>query len=405
MPRSVMLVCAVALAVGFALQVPAQAEEGGPVDLSLSLQYRPRFYANQGHDFTDGGEFNIIRHRARLGAGAVYKKKFGVYVEVQDVRTFGEETNTLGDFAADNFDLHQSYVSIMPLQQLTLRIGRQEIGYENHRLIGTVGWTEQARSFDGARARWDAASYYVDAFWARVADDFAGANAADVDLAALNVHADLGDWLSLGGLTVFDADSGTKRRRITIGAIATGGAGGLSYSAEGYYQFGSANGDVSYAAWLAAAHLRYGFGGRLAPFVELFGEAVSGDDDPADNDMTSFDTLYATNHKFYGEMDFFLNLPVHTGGRGLMDVGAQAGLSPLKKVGLKVTGHHFLGAADVGDDLGTFGTEVDVRIDWKPYETFRLDLVYAAFFPGDIFKETLGDDVENYVYTTLDVTF
>ncbi len=386
------------------MALPVSAADG-PIEGGLTLQYRPRLYINQGHDFVEGGGFTVVRHRARIGAGATYDGKFGIYLEMQDVRSFGDETSTLGDFSADSFDLHQGYARVMPIEALEIRVGRQEIGIENHRLIGTVGWTEQARSFDGARATYSQGGLRLDGFFARVADDFSGANPSDVDLGAINVHYDLSELASLGAIAVVDADDASGRKRITAGAILTGGVSGLSYSAEGYYQTGGADGGISFAAYLAALHLRYSLGGQFAPFFEFFGEVVSGDDNLADGDVKSFDTLYATNHKFYGEMDFFLNLPVHTGGLGLMDVGAQAGVSPVKKVAAKVTAHQFMSVEDNAAGENVFGTEVDVRVDWKPYKNFKVDVVYAIFLPGKILEPASGSQPEHYAYTTLDVTF
>ena len=391
---------------------PVTAGEG-PVDLNLTLQYRPRLYVNQGHDFQAGGGYTVVMHRARIGAGATYDKKFGVYLEMQDVRRFGDEQNTLGDFTADTFDLHQGFARVMPMDSLEIRVGRQEVGLENHRLIGTVGWTEQARSFDGARVTYTQGRLGVDALYARVAEDYLStvaepsddANTSDVDLAAANLHYYLSEWASVGGLGILDADDASGRKRITLGAIVTGAGSGISYSAEGYYQMGSADGDVSYAAYLAAGHLRYTLQGPLAPFAEVFGEVVSGDDDGTDSDINSFDTLYATNHKFYGEMDFFLDLPKHSEGRGLMDVGAQAGFSPFKRVAAMITGHYFRGMEDVGDGLEVFGTEIDARIDWKPYKKFKVDFVYAIFLPGEILEPAKSSQPEHFAYTTLDVSF
>jgi hypothetical protein len=414
------LAAGVTLSLLLFMTYPAVAADE-PIEGSLTLQYRPRLYVDQGHDFVDGGGATFVRHRARFGGGATYDGKFGVYLEMQDVRTFGEEMKTgvlegtLGDFSADSFDLHQGYASVMPVEGLELRVGRQEISIENHRLIGTVGFTEQARSFDGARLVYTQGQLRVDGFFARVADDYRSplladtdpSNPSDVDLGAVNVHYALSDWASLGGLAILDTDDASGRKRITAGLIATGGGSGISYSAEGYYQMGRADGDVSFAAYLAALHLRYSLGGRFAPFFELFGEVVSGDDDTSDGDkdVKTFDTLYATNHKFYGEMDFFLNLPVHTGGLGLMDIGAQVGISPLKKIAVKVTGHQFMGMEEDGAGNNVFGTEVDVRVDWIPYKKFKIDLVYAIFLPGEIFEATKGSAAEHFAYTTLDVSF
>ena len=34
------------------------------------------------------------------------------FAQIQDVRVWGEETNTLADFSADRFDLHQAWVEL-----------------------------------------------------------------------------------------------------------------------------------------------------------------------------------------------------------------------------------------------------------------------------------------------------
>lgn len=70
----------------------------------------------------------------------------------QDVRLFGEELHTLSDYRADNLDLHQGFLELgsVPLVGGSLRIGRQEMAGEQ-RLIGTVDWAQQGRSFDGGR--------------------------------------------------------------------------------------------------------------------------------------------------------------------------------------------------------------------------------------------------------------
>lgn len=58
--------------------------------------------------------------------------------------------------------------------------------------------------------------------------------------------------------------------------------------------------------------------------MTLWYDHLSGDDDPSDGTVRVFDTLFATNHKFYGLADYFLNIPVQTVGRGLQDLALKA---------------------------------------------------------------------------------
>lgn len=385
------------------LALPASA--GDDFDFEVHGQYRPRFYYHGMHDFDGGTARAMMRHRARLGAGFDYKALVGAYVEVQDVRTFGEETSTLGDFSADGFDLHQAYTRIRPFEGFEIKIGRQEIALENHRLVGTVGWTEQARAFDGARVSYEWKALQAGAFWARVAEDFGGKNPSDVDLVAVNLRWNAHAWANVAALGVVDLSKATEKRRGTIGVLLNGAGCGFDYAVEGYYQTGSEKGGIDYASWLAAVKAGYTAPLSWKPFVDVFAELVSGDDDPTDGTVKTFDTLYATNHKFYGEMDFFLNLPVHSQGRGLMDIGGAIGATPHETVLTKVTVHHFRSMEDPDGAGDTFGTEVDLRINWAPIKHLKLDFVYGVFLPDELFDPAGDGAPEHLVFTTLDVSF
>ncbi len=388
----------------------AQAGERPDFSFQPSAQYRLRFYHFEGKNFTKNDAQNILRHRARLGMKASWKDIVGAFLQVQDVRTFGEETDSLGDFSADGFDLHQGYLIVTPTPELELRAGRQEILWENQRLVGNVGFTEQARSLDAIRAMYRRGALVADLFYAKVSENGAFAakpNPDDLDVVAVDLHYSIEKLLGVSLLFIADIGGANDRTRFTAGVVGGGSlARGLAYGFEGYYQFGSADADESFAAFLASARISYNLGGRLGPFVELFGDFVSGDDDPNDKDTKTFDTLFATNHKFYGEMDFFLNLPVHTAGRGLMDVGGILGIKPSRSFVTKVTLHHFRSMEDAGaTDSGVFGTEIDLRINYQVVKPLKLDLVYGIFLPGEIFKNSRGDTPEHLVFVTADASF
>ena len=118
------------------------------------LQYRFRYYHDDGYDFQEGGENNFVRHRARLGLEAHYESWLSAFMHVQDVRTWGEETNPVTDFSADGFDLHEGYMRIQnPKGSTKLTLGRQTLNYLNQRLVGGLDFAEQARTFDSIRLR------------------------------------------------------------------------------------------------------------------------------------------------------------------------------------------------------------------------------------------------------------
>ena len=92
---------------------------------------------------------------------------------------------------------------------------------------------------------------------------------------------------------------------------------------------------------------------------------LSGEDDPGDGKHKVFDTLYATNHKFYCYMDYFLNIPVHTLGSGLSDIHVKVAIKPSPDASLRLAYHTFLANEDYtlsdGSTSARFSTAVDLN--------------------------------------------
>lgn len=401
--RPIPLICALAM---LATAAPSHAQELTATPLG---EYLVRFRHVEGKDFAPGNVDNFLRHRARLGLRFAYGEELQALVQVQDVRTWGEESDTLGDFSADGFDLHQGYVELAFDPDLRLRVGRQEIGYLNHRLIGNVGFVEQARSFDALRlmARAFDQRLSIDVMYARVLDDLPTGSLAVDDLFAAALRAQIGDFFQPAFITVIDLNSGSDRVRATNGLVLQSELPfGLRFGIEAYLQAGGATVgevDTSYFAWMFAARTRFTLvDSDLAPFFEVFVETLSGDDDPSDGDERTFDTLFATGHRFHGEADFFLNIPVDTAKRGLIDTGAVLGMNLAEDAFAQVAIHAFL-PMQSRDGGGSFGQEVDLTLGVKPNPHLSLDFNYSVFIPGDAF--TADGDPEHFIYSTMAASF
>ena len=61
----------------------------------------------------------------------------------------------------------------------------------------------------------------------------------------------------------------------------------------------------------------------------------------SDTDYKAFETLFASNHKFYGFMGFFLNIRVNTGQRELLDAMLKVELKALQSVNIGLDIHDF----------------------------------------------------------------
>ncbi|MBW2455930.1 MAG: alginate export family protein [Deltaproteobacteria bacterium] len=394
-----------------------------PVRFVPQLQVRLRYRHHEGHEFAPGGVTDNFRHRVRLGLAATYADRLGALVQLQDVRTFGEEQDPLGDYEADGFDLHQAYARLMPSESLEFRLGRQEIVIANSRLLGNVDFAEQARAFDAFRVIHEADHTRLEAAYALVRDYPGGAGPGGSllpdgkrHLGLFHLGHELMGELHPHVVAVAEGDTTTELTAITAGALIDGRIGRgvrLDYTIEGYYQFGKegaptgsrAGAPMRYDAFLIATRARATAERSLEPYMEVITAFISGDDNPNDRTIKTFRSPYPTGHKFHGEMDLFLDFPRDTQLRGLVDLGAALGVGKAPITG-RASFHLFDGLARRGDTMRYFGYELDFKAKWEFWEHASIDALYALFVPGELVKAGRDDaDVEHFAYSTMNVQF
>lgn len=137
--------------------------------ISIGGQFRLRSEFDN-KDFSSSREASLA-HLLRTRISVVVHKIEGVslMIQLQDSRTFGEETSTLTDGSADRLDFHQAYLKVSGVGGLpfSVSLGRQELIYGNQRLIGAVGWHNVGRAFDGAVLSYKTGNIRIDAIAAK----------------------------------------------------------------------------------------------------------------------------------------------------------------------------------------------------------------------------------------------
>jgi hypothetical protein len=382
------------------------------VDLEFGGQVRPRFEYRDPLLLPDGGAENFVSMRTRLDLRAGLDDNLAAFIQIQDVRLWGSEGNTLGDFSANGLDIHQAYIDLGKAVDggFMGRFGRQEVNFGGQRLVGSVNWAQQARSFDGIRVGSGGSVGNIDVFAAKLRDAQAGDIEAEADLVSAYGTWDITGTQDLDLYWIYDhredneADPGDqKTNRHTFGTRWVGNVSRFTYRAEGSYQTGQLLGtDVS--AFMFGGRLAYGFGGKAS--VTLWYDYLSGDGDLGDDTLKVFDTLFATNHKFYGFADLFLNIPVHTGGRGLQDMAIKGSYRFNPEWMLRLDLHSFR-MADKGPlASGHFGEEIDVVASWKYNKYLTMSAGVAYVFQNDGWAEIgrLTRDL-GWVYVMLDAKF
>ena len=141
------------LALGLLWTQVAQAQ------LTLSGQLRTRTEVRDGQGTLSPKAaapafFTSQRTRLHLGYGG-YRFKF--YTAIQDVRVWGQDASSINRItgeANDGLMVHEAWGEVMlldtsaTLENLSLKIGRQELLYDDSRLLGNLDWLQQGRRHD-----------------------------------------------------------------------------------------------------------------------------------------------------------------------------------------------------------------------------------------------------------------
>ncbi len=415
--------------VGTMIAQAASVEWGG--------ELRPRFEYNEqsafnatgaptpNQDTQQSGDY-FVSSRIRLHAKADILPDTSAFIQLQSVRTWG---NDLGGsaaganggsgnaaFSANDGDasigVHQAYFTLKNFATLPadLKVGRQEVVLDGHRILGNTGWTQGAQTHDAVRLTHAEGNHTLSYVYSLANEGSRGTAIGsspnddediEVHVFYANMQGILGGGLSLcfvsldddcsTGATTAGVCANTTTNVVdnniyTVGARQAGQLFGLDYRGEFYYQFGDAEGDAGstnrtaagtpYSGTLGATgglldtdRSAYMFGVRLGkkfnnvmwkPSLTLWYDYLSGtsDADARDGDYKTFNTLFDTGHKFYGFMDLFLsNVGGGTARLGLVDYAIKTSIQPAKDWKVKADFHYFTTAESIGVNTNLSGSD------------------------------------------------
>ena len=369
--------------------------------VELGGEVRPRFEMRSPDGFDQDSATEYTSMRTRLSLRADLPRGVAAYVEFQDVRIWGEEGSTV-EAMADALDLHQGWIELGDAEtgEIAVRAGRQELSYGEERLIGALDWAQQARSFDGARVRFrPGPAGWVDSFAARLREDEVSEESGSL----FGVYGGVDVVGRLEAYVIYNTGSVGEEDltdQYTVGGRWSGGAGPIDARVEGAYQGGQRRAtDVS--AYLLAVRAGAELGETAR--AELWYDRLSGDEAPSAGDLKVFDTLFATNHKFYGAMDLFTDIPRDTDGRGLQDVALRTSWRPVATVRLGLDAHAFFYAASDGLESGHLGEELDLSAGWAYAPGVALTGGLSWFTAGDGWTDP--DQTMSWLFVMMDVAF
>lgn len=379
--------------------------------IKFSAQIRPRLQLSN-RDFNSATAMNTYSQlRTRVGVMFNTGDNLSAFVQIQDSRTFGSETSTLSNMS--NIDLHQGYFVLDNFFKLplSLKAGRFELLYGSQRLIGPVGWSNVGRSFDGGVLTVKTKPIDIDLVAARTNETMLPGDSSDVFV--YNIYGKIKSFenYKLQPFLIIEEKIADSFSRYTLGFFASNINKGQGFynELEGAYQFGSQNASQNISAYMITYNLKYTFAGKTKPAVGGGIDYLSGDDGKDADKYKVFNTLYATNHKFYGYMDYFLNIPINTYSLGLTDIHIKGDILPVNKLKLALAFHIFNAGADYtltdNSTSKSFGNETDFTALYNYSDMVKLVGGFSFFTPGAIFKEKRGENTSTWTYLMAIVNF
>lgn len=365
---------------------------------TLEGEFRPRtelFGNGQSSTAADGSE-SWLQTSVRAAINAKYKtESYTVYLGFQEVFLFGDRPQ-ISAAGNGNFRVQEAWADIKLADTWSFKIGRQPLSYDDQRILGGLGWAQQARTHDiGVLKHTSKSGFTLDAGYSL---NTYGDNIYDTatlfsyrELGFIHANKSFGK-LSLSGLllsTTYQNGTDDKSSLLTAGLHAKLNLGKLGFAGNFFIQNGDRVGDVAVdGASLFSLDATF----KATEKVTLLAgfESISGKTD----DSAAFFPLYGTNHKFNGLMDRFY-VGNHGNAGGLVDLNIGAGFKLPKGYGLNVKFHSFKEQSLTKEGLGS---ELDLVLA-KGFKGYKLVAGYSQFFePSSV---TGADSTQNWAWAMI----
>ena len=378
----------------------------------------------------DGDALNsrFILSRTRLGAS--YSRDW------LTARLTAQHADTWGSSAGNSLSMNEAWVKAQSPVGFFAQLGRQRLSYDDQRIFGADDWSMTGYSHDGLKLGFERAGHKVHLFGAYNQDvsnidqggtRFSGGIQPYKSLASLWYHYDIPKTgigasllfvnMGLEDIMVYIGEEPKTCFQQLAGTFLSWNPKHFGLEASYYHQWGKSNGGIPLNAWMASAKatatpsehwsLRAGY------------DYLSGEEDfpiPGEGEIglvrheivRGFNSLYGSNHKFYGAMDFFyVSTYVNGFTPGLQNLYAGVSWTPVKPLTADAAYHFFSTAVPVQDANQALGHEVELQLTWTIVPSVSLSAGYS-FMQGtetmSILKRSTHNNRLHWGWLMLNVT-
>lgn len=393
---------------------------GSQAQFRIDAELRPRAEAWRGYRVlpvdTLSDPLFYISQRTRLNF-TYNSDVLDARISLQDVRLWGSDnvytaTGFFGNTASTS--IYEAWVAVRPFKHFTIKAGRQELKYDDHRLLWNRNWNQSGLTYDALLLALDKDTWKLHGAFSWNNDVYSALGLSDYPdkLRTVNmiwISKEIGTAAKLTGITLLTGVHAPEASNIiylktTSGANFFYDSKGFKAHLGGYYQAGKHKDGREVSAYSIIGTVGYGKGwfGMAGGINYLSGQNF--DKHPGAEKYRLFDIFYGARHKYYGYMDYFVNIEKSTMGGGLNDIFLQFRPSFGGKHSIELAAHYFASAGriyDPGTNQELFldrylGSEIDLVYEYSPYGFMKLQVGAGYLMPGaslEKIQSVYGDDI------------
>lgn len=382
-----------------------------PCNLSGQLgiygELRPRFEFRDGYRLLPGDNEQpaaFVSQRNRVGIN-FSNNYISSSLSIQNILVWGSEPLKSN---ISSFGLHEAWIKLRITDSLFIKSGRQELIYDNQRLLSNNNWINPGQKHDLVLVQLLRSTWHLDAGIA-FNQEYERISGTDYNLAGNYKYMNFvffsgkfGENGNISFLSINDGFQSTTIDNFTNFRFTYGGAyrfkmDVFEFYAAGYLQNGKNPEGIDINAWYG--HLKSSFSLNSELRIEGGLEVFSGKDYslPGDNKIRAFDAAYGSGHGFNGSMDYFTN-PGHTKGAGLVNpylsmIWKQSNLNQLKTdVHMFSLQNNYVFQDEVINKY--LGTEVDITFTRAIASDLSVSFGYSIMFAGKSMEIIKGGNSE-----------
>lgn len=381
---------------------------------SLNADISPRAELRHGYRTLPGPNDNAAAHvnqRTRL-ALEYNIENFRMHISFQDVRVWGQEP-LLSNIPS--LSIHEAWAEMMFSSNFALKIGRQQLKYDNQRFLSFNDWHPYARKHDLALLRYsfDTGELQFGTAFNQEWSAYNRSFGTDYDINNYKFmgfgwyHNKISENVRFSLLNLADGyenpgNSEELNIRNTISGYLDMDIDIINLVFNPAFQFGKNR----FGSGIRAFYFRLEGSMGVAENVRttLGMELFSGNDytDLSNDTNRAFDPLYGAGHANAGFMDYFTNIPLHTAGAGLVNPYLKNRIRLNPRTAFNADLHFFFLQNNYVQNNETInkylGTEIDFTLNYRFNDFTNIIGGFSTMFGSESMEIIKGGSKDEFAY-------